>query len=217
MRLLLNSFTLLILIFFSTFSLRAQEELKPENVYGVCISVTPHIALASTMRLDVDKQILRTDGWVIASLSYTRRVDDWLWGFNFDKLETYGGSFSYRHYFFGNEKPRILYVQSGAVFNFTSVDYSGYEWEPTYYNGSEALQHVNKYKEDEIVQYGADFKVGCVLKCNRFIFFDFYAGVGFRGSDVLSPNSTKYYDGEFLSPAYTGPVPLAGVRFGVNL
>lgn len=220
MKKILFAFTLPIVLFLNCIELQAQDNAYrdyEENRLGINISATPHLVVVNTLRLDIDKQILKTNNWLVGSFSLTRFYDDILWGFKFDKMETYGGSLSYRYYFFCEEKPRLLYTQGGLVAKYTTVNYSGYGWETTYYNGVEALEHVDQYHSDEIVQYGADFKVGCVLKCNRFIFFDFYVGLGIRESDVLSPYTVKSYNGEFLSPAYTGVTPLAGIRFGVNL
>lgn len=198
-------------------SIHSQESFDDENKRGICITTIPQHTLIRTYTLEFDKQIQKTHHWLIGSFSYTDKDEDYFWAFDFSRLQTYGFGMAYRQYILTKDKPKGLYGQSGIICNFSTISNYGLIVNRVNYNGMEALEVNTGGKTDEMYQLGVDVKVGYLAKVNNVFFFDFYIGVGYRHSEILSPYSTQAYAGDILSPAYIGLKPVCGVRLGVNL
>jgi len=214
---LLKGYLFIILILIFTSCINGQEIKKTENNYGVCLSVTPHLAFVGRFRLDIDKQLGNTKGWMVGSFSYTQRESDEIMSYDYDKVRVYGFSGSYRYYLFKVNSPRFLYVQGGVLVNYGEMSKYGYGWKETTYLGTDAYEYAKDNHYDKLIKTGMDLKVGVVVKSNRYIFFDFYLGVGYRDVINLENHTGIYLNSDFPDPKYEGFVPLLGVRFGVNL
>lgn len=194
----------------------AQEpENKPDNP-NIIISFVPQYTLIGGIRLDLDKHIGNTNNYLIFSPQFYSNRNDLFWSFDYEKLTGLGMKVSHRYFIVNKPKPSGLYVQYGMTYNFTQLVYKTIDWVNTDFGGAQAQTEEEVEGKDKIHKIGGDLIMGVQISSYENLLFDLYIGAGYRESKYIGTRSD--FDSEYigiLNPAYTGILPLAGLRIGV--
>ncbi len=204
------------LLLFCYAPLHAQEPESSPKTTKIVISFVPQYTLIGGIRFDLDKHIGNTNNYLIFSPQFYSSRNDFLWSFDYEKLTGFGLKASHRYFMANKPKPAGLYVQYGVTYNFTQLVYQTTGWVNTNFGGTQALTEDEVEGKDKIHKIGGDFIMGYQISSYENLLFDLYIGVGYRGSKYIGNRSdfNADYVG-ILNPAYTGILPIGGLRIGI--
>lgn len=194
----------------------AQEIDKEEQNAKIILSLVPQYTFIGGIRLDIDKRIGNTGNYLTFAPQFYSNNNDLFWSFDYDQLTGLGLKAYHRYFMVNKPNPKGLYVQYGLSYNYTRLTYTTIDWVDTDFGGTEAQIEDEVTGIDHIHKMGGDLIIGVQTTSFENLMIDFYLGVGYRGSKYAGSRSD--FDLDYigiLNPAYSGILPIGGVRIGV--
>ncbi len=189
--------------------MKAQEGDQSENV----IFQVPQYLFSHGVRVDWDKKLKGGNRWlVIAPQVYWAQNSNL---HDFEELIGYGLDLYLKQVFSKQNTPTGAYFAYGLTFQNHYLNYPGEKW-TTYMEDGLEYQRIKNIKINQnIFKFGPNFIMGIQFELYDRLYMDLYAGMGLRVSMFGYPDHEKF-DGNLISPGYTGVLPLAGVRGGIS-
>lgn len=184
---------------------------------GPSHSVSLHTLQTTVEKLKVsyDRRIGDSRNWILLSPSVSYSSSDDFWNYSYNKRSGIGLDISHRYYLLEKKKFKSIYIQYGAVYNYSNVEANRIGWVPTTFEGTNALKPGRELAKYNLHQIGTDFLFGVQLLSWSGVLFDFHAGMGIRTSLSKKNKELLSMPGYgILNPGYSGILPLIGIRIG---
>lgn len=173
----------------------AQDEEAAASKTNYAFSFTPQYVITGGMRVDLDFKLADKVWLTIAPIVYY--MDD---SYMYDPESTsytgVGGFLNFRYF----PADKGMYAGMGLNYRYLDTEYS-------YYNDGVVQQATFNTT-------GFDIIFGYQFRLVEQLFMDLYLGWGFRYSIQDSNEEDKYWSDAFLDLAYSGFLPVAGLRLG---
>lgn len=188
---------ILSLVILGNFQVFCAQELDPVVVSkpGMALSFLPQYMIVGGMRMDFDYQ-LNSKAWLTVAPAFYYTDNSYMWEPDNTSYTGVGAFVNYRYFPSG----KGVYALTGLNYRYLNTKYSKYD------DVSELKAKFNTF--------GFDIAVGYQFLLVEQIFLDMYLGWGFRYSLDGSDEEESYWSDAFLDLAYSGFLPVAGVRVG---
>lgn len=189
----------IILCLFSSLSFYAQESLDVDESNsgpGTVISFSPQYFFVGGMHFDLDFRTSAKSSLVIAPTIYFLD-DSQMFPPDYISYVGVGLGLNYRYYPSG----KGIYTSFGFNYKLLNADYNDY----------------SEVSKDAVFNtYGFDVTLGYQIVIADHLVINPYFGWGFRYSTEDSSESSEYWGNSILSLAYSGFLPVAGLRIGMQ-
>ncbi len=162
---------------------------------GMALSFLPQYMIVGGMRMDFDYQ-LNSKAWLTVAPAFYYTDNSYMWEPDNTSYTGVGAFVNYRYFPSG----KGVYALAGLNYRYLNTKYSKYD------DVSELKAKFNTF--------GFDIAVGYQFLLVEQLFLDMYLGWGFRYSLDGSDEEESYWSDAFLDLAYSGFLPVAGVRVG---
>lgn len=188
---------LLLLISFGVFAFSNAQEINNEVSLkpGQALSFVPQYMIIGGMRMDYDRQIA-PKGWLTLAPAFYYTDNTYMWDPDNTSYTGVGAFVNYRYFPSG----KGIYALLGLNYRFLDTEYTKY---------NDELLHKAQFNT-----FGFDMSIGYQFLLVDQFFLDLYFGWGFRYSLDNSDEDPSYWSDAFLDLAYSGFLPVAGIRLG---
>lgn len=190
----------------------AQESLTPTGENKYAFSLTPQYVITGGMRLDFDFKI-NEKGWLTLAPIFYYMDDTYMYAPESTSYTGLGGFLNYRYFPTG----KGVYAAAGLNYRLLNTQYSSYvDYD---YSASSYAPNPGSNSDEKEAQFntfGFDFTFGYQFRLVEQLFMDLYLGWGFRYSLQDSEEDESYWSDAILDLGYSGFLPVAGLRIGLE-
>lgn len=191
------------------------------------LAMRPFRSLVGGFRLDVEQRIAKSNHWLqVGGELYLKNISrngrgnrDRSWNSIKYEGQGYGVSLLYKNYLHPRHKDRGFYFLAGPTFESYRFTYQDYAWIKFEEDGLMKYSEQLVPLQDKLMNFSFSTAIGYQHYIFKYVFIDFYFGLGIRKSIFKSdiPNKENPFATRFLDFGITSSFPVLAIRVGVLL